>query len=77
MAQEILSTFENDLEEVAIVPADGGRFQIILENTVIWDRKREGGFPQPAELKARVRDAIDPDRAIPHIDQAASRQGSR
>lgn len=39
-------------------------------DTVIWDRKTEGGFPETKELKNRVRNIIEPDRDLGHIDRS-------
>src|SRR3546814_13738547 len=50
MAQALLSTFTEDLAEVAMVPATGGTFFITCDGETIWDRKRDGGFP---DVKAR------------------------
>ncbi|HET8790616.1 MAG TPA: Rdx family protein, partial [Modicisalibacter sp.] len=35
----------------------------------IWERKRDGGFPDIKELKRRVRDRLDPARDLGHIDR--------
>jgi selenoprotein W-related protein len=70
LAQELLTTFAEDLSEVALKPADkGGTFEITLDNTVIWDRSQEGGFPEAKVLKQRVRDCVAPDRTLGHIDR--------
>lgn len=69
MAQELLSTFTEDLAEVALVPASGGIFFITCEGETIWDRKRDGGFPDVKTLKQLVRDHIDPQRDLGHIDR--------
>lgn len=69
LAQELLTTFENDLEEVALKPSEqSGFFEIRLDRQVIWERKRDGGFPEAKVLKQRVRDAIDPNRSLGHSD---------
>jgi selenoprotein W-related protein len=70
MAQELLSTFADDLGEVALLPAAGGIFQIHYEGDLLWDRKRDGGFPDAKTLKQRVRDRLDPGRELGHIDRA-------
>ena len=70
MAQELLTTFENELTQVALAPADGGTFTIQLDEEVIWDRKRDGGFPEIKQLKQLVRDHVACDRDLGHIDQA-------
>jgi len=69
MAQELLSTFAADLGEVALVPGTGGIFQIELDGEVIWERKRDGGFPDAKILKQRVRDHLDPSRDLGHVDR--------
>ena len=71
MAQELLSTFGADLGEVALIPATGGRFEIHAGETLIWERKRDGGFPEAKVLKQKVRDVIDPDRDLGHSDRTA------
>jgi len=71
MAQELLSTFQNDLGEVALRPGTGGIFEIVLNGELIWERKRDGGFPDVRALKQLVRDRIDPGRSLGHVDRAA------
>lgn len=64
-AQELLSTFNTDLAEVALIPVSGGVFTVTMYSsspssasasegeispaetteTVLWDRKVDGGFP--------------------------------
>ena len=69
MAQELLTTFESDLEDVSLAPTDGGRFVIEVDGVFIWDRHLEGGFPEIKVLKQKVRDRIDVDRDLGHIDR--------
>ena len=68
MAQEVLSTFSLEMGEVILVPRTGGIFEISLDGEVIWERKRDGGFPDVKQLKQMVRDRIDPERSLGHID---------
>ena len=70
MAQELLSTFGAELGEVALVPGTGGVFTIACDGDLVWDRKRDGGFPDAARLKQLVRDRIDPDRDLGHFDRS-------
>jgi selenoprotein W-related protein len=69
MAQELLSTFGTELGAVTLVPGTGGIFQIECEGQIIWDRASDGGFPDVKTLKQRVRDQIDPQRDLGHIDR--------
>jgi len=68
MAQELLSTFGADLGEVALVPGTGGVFEIRCDDEVLWERKRDGGFPDVKTLKQLVRDRVDPERDLGHVD---------
>jgi selenoprotein W-related protein len=69
MAQELLATFGEDLAEVALKPGSGGIFEIQCDDQLIWERKRDGGFPDVKTLKQLVRDRIDPARDLGHIDR--------
>jgi selenoprotein W-related protein len=72
MAQELLSTFADELAGVTLSPGTGGIFEIRLDGELIWERKRDGGFPDVRTLKQAVRDRIDPDRDLGHIDGHAA-----
>jgi selenoprotein W-related protein len=77
MAQELLSTFGTDLGEVALVPGTGGVFRIAVDDTLVWDRAADGGFPDVKTLKQRVRDRVSPERDLGHTDRGhGSRPGS-
>lgn len=69
LAQELLSTFSDDLGEVALVPASKGVFKIFYNGELIWCREQDKGFPEAKELKRRVRDKLDPTRNLGHIDK--------
>ena len=69
MAQELLSTFSDELEEVSLRPGTGGTFEIVCDGEVVWERKRDGGFPDAADLKRRVRDMIAPERRLGHVEK--------
>ncbi len=70
LAQELLTTFEEDLLEISLRPSEvSGRFQIMLDDQLIFDRKREGHFPEAKELKQIVRDIVCPERSLGHSDR--------
>lgn len=68
-AQELLTTFEDELTEVSIGPGEGGQFDIWLDGNLIWCRRDEGGFPELKILKQRLRDQLDPERDLGHSDR--------
>ena len=72
MAQELLTTFEEELTEVALRPGTGGIFEIRVGDTLIWSRKEKGRFPEIPELKQLVRDRVAPGRSLGHSDRPIS-----
>ena len=74
VAQELLTTFEAELAEVALVPASrAGAFVVRLDGEAIFDRAQEGGFPELRLLKQRLRDQVAPGRALGHSDRPLER----
>lgn len=68
-AQELLSTFGERLSEVALSPSHGGTFEIWCGGTLLWERQRDGGFPDIKSLKQQVRDHIEPSLNLGHVDR--------
>ena len=71
MAQELLTTFAEELGEVAIGPGRQGQFDVWCNEQLVWSRKRGGGFPELKVLKQRIRDVIAPERDLGHSDQTS------
>ena len=69
VAQELLQTFEGDLDEAVLRPsAVPGIWQIFANDQLVWDRKTERGIPELKMLKRRVRDVIAPDKDLGHAE---------
>ena len=69
-AQELLSTFSDDLKGVLLQPSEqSGTFQIKIGDELIFDRVIAGGFPEIKELKQRVRDIVNPEKSLGHSDR--------
>jgi selenoprotein W-related protein len=70
MAQELLTTFTDDVYGVTLVPSEvSGRYTISIDNVVLFDRKTEGRFPEIKELKQLVRDKVNPEKSLGHSDK--------
>ncbi|MDB5146633.1 MAG: SelT/SelW/SelH family protein [Mucilaginibacter sp.] len=70
MAQELLTTFTDDVYGVTLCPSEvSGRYTISVDNVVLFDRKTEGRFPEIKELKQLVRDKINPNKSLGHSDR--------
>lgn len=69
MAQELLSSFGQDIGSVTLVPGTGGIFEVTVDGELVWERKRDGGFPDSKQLKQIVRDRVWPERDLGHVDR--------
>lgn len=71
LAQELLTTFQAEIGEVALMPGTGGVFEIRVDDESVWSRAAAGRFPDIKEVKQLVRDRIAPGRALGHSDRPA------
>ena len=71
MAQELLTTFEREIGEVALIPGEGGVFEIRASGSCVWSRRERGRFPEVNELKQLVRDVIAPGKDLGHSDRGS------
>ena len=69
IAQEILTTFDEELSEVALIPGTGGIFEIKINDKLLWSLKDEGRFPDIKELKKLLRDEIAPGKSLGHAER--------
>jgi selenoprotein W-related protein len=75
MAQELLTTFEKEIGEIALVPGTGGVLDIRVNEEIIFSRKKQGVFPELNELKQLILVTVSPqinprdtvDRQFKHI----------
>jgi len=66
MAQELLTAFEAELGEVALVPGSGGIFEVRLDGEVIASNRESRKYPEASEVKRALRDRLAPERRIGH-----------
>ena len=69
MAQELLSTFDQEISELTLKPGTGGIFDVHANGKLVWSRKAQRRFPEITELKQLVRDEIAPGRSLDHADR--------
>ncbi len=62
-------TFAEELREVALIPGQGGIFEIRLNGKLLFSRQVAGRFPESKEIKQLVRDVIAPGKDLGHSDR--------
>lgn len=70
MAQELMTTFEQELSSVTLTKGTGGIFEVHVDGERLWSRKDRGRFPEITELKQAVRDRVSPERDLGHVDRS-------
>ena len=69
LTQELLATFESMVSGIKVCPSDtAGDFKILVNEQMVFNRKTDG-FPEPKEVKQRIRDMINPDFSLGHSDR--------
>ena len=66
LAQELLTTFEKELGEVALIPSSGGIFEVTLDGETLATNRETKSLPEAGEVKRLLRDRIAPGRTIGH-----------
>ena len=70
MAQEILTTFREEVDGLTLRPSkdESGVFRVEANGELVWCRNRDGGFPEIKALKQAIRDCLAPHRNLGHFD---------
>ena len=54
MALELLTHYRKGVSELALVPSDGGRFEVSVNGKLVFSKLKEGRFPEPKELRELI-----------------------
>ena len=55
LADEILSTFKQDISRLVLVPSDGGRFEVSFDGELAFSKLAEQRFPEHQEIIAKIK----------------------
>lgn len=69
VAQELLTTFSDELGELVLIPGSGGVFDLRLDGHLVFSRQGEKRFPEVKELKQKIRDRIASEKDLGHSDR--------
>ena len=51
---ELLKEYEDQIASVALVPSDGGRFEVTIDEELIFSKLKVGRHAQPGEVARLV-----------------------
>jgi selenoprotein W-related protein len=60
LANELLQHFEPEIEDLALLPSDGGRFEIVVNEKLVYSKLQTGRHIEPGEAVALVEKILHP-----------------
>jgi len=57
LAADVLPHFKQGLEEMVLVPSDGGKFEVFLDDVPLYSKLQTGTFPEPREIVKAIEKA--------------------
>ena len=58
MAEEILNEFEADIENLTLVPSDGGRFEVEVNGDLVFSKLKLKRHAEAGEVPPLIREHI-------------------
>ncbi len=58
MAVELLDAFESQIESLTLIPSDGGRFEVNVNEVLVYSKLNTYRHPEPGEVADLVREEI-------------------
>jgi selenoprotein W-related protein len=55
LVNDLLANFEPEIENIALVPSSGGRFEVSVNDQVIFSKLQTGRHPDPGEVVGLVK----------------------
>ena len=54
MAEQLLVEYKKDIAGFTLIPSDKGRFEVGVDDELIYSKVQEGRFPEYDEIKAKI-----------------------
>ncbi|GIK10156.1 MAG: hypothetical protein JETCAE02_27750 [Anaerolineaceae bacterium] len=58
LAGELLRDFEDEIEALEILPSDGGRFEVRVNEALVFSKKEAGRHAEPGEVVGLIRKLV-------------------
>jgi selenoprotein W-related protein len=50
LADELLDKLEAEIESITLIPSSGGRFEVVVNDTLLYSKLSTGRHPNPGEI---------------------------
>ena len=58
LANELLKNLEPEIESIIIIPSEGGRYEITVNDTLVYSKLQTGRHANPGEVLGLVEEQI-------------------
>jgi selenoprotein W-related protein len=55
---DLLKTFEPEITQVTLVPSDGGRFEVTIDDKLVYSKLQTGRHAEPGEVLKLVKKVL-------------------
>jgi selenoprotein W-related protein len=55
LASDLLQNFEPEIESVSLIPSDGGRYEITVDDTLVYSKLQTGRHAEAGEVVGLVK----------------------
>jgi selenoprotein W-related protein len=55
LTRTLLLEFKQAIESLTLIPAGGGKFEVVVDGQLIFSKLAEGRFPTPEEILAKLK----------------------
>jgi selenoprotein W-related protein len=55
LTEALLNEFKRDIKRLALVPSDGGRFEVSLNGELVYSKLQTGEFPKNAAIVKEIK----------------------
>lgn len=59
LAEELLKEFEHLIESLALIPSDGGRFEVSVNGRLIYSKLQTKRHAEPGEVLGLIRKIVE------------------
>lgn len=54
LASELLKKYEPEIESLTLIPSDGGKFEVVINNRLIYSKLQTRRHAEPGEISGLV-----------------------
>ena len=58
LAADLLKNFEPEIETLSLVPSDGGRFEVTVNDKLVYSKLQTGRHAEPGEVVGLVKKSM-------------------